>query len=154
MNNYNRNTLSRALPHVSHNIFLMRDPIVAITKIIFQNRSRNTFDDSSHLFRGMLRIIATTGFTGTHSHEAAIEFWLDCARWCRRRRRRDGVSLTRGPAIVCGLVLPIRPMAFYAKGPVCRYCHAARGRNLSITSLRHSVPDASLRKLGGWLERS
>lgn len=31
-------------------------------------------------------------------------------------------------------------MAFYAKGPVCRYCHVARGRNLSITSLRHSRP--------------
>lgn len=42
--------------------------------------------------------------------------------------RRDGVSshslLTSGTAIVCGLVLPVHPMAFYAKGPVCRYCHA------------------------------
>lgn len=42
-------------------------------------------------------IIATTGYTGTHLHEAAIQSWLDCARWCRSRRRRDGVSsLTRG----------------------------------------------------------
>lgn len=99
-------------------------------------------------------IIARTGYTETRSYEAAIQSWLDCARWCRSRRRRDGVSsLTRGTAIVCGLVLPVRPIAFYAKGPVCRYCHTARGRNLSITSLRHSTPDASLRKLGKRLAR-
>lgn len=110
----------------------------------------------SHLFRGMLRIIAATGFTGIHSHGAADRILTGLRQMMSQPTPtgRDGVSsLTRGTAIVCGLVLPVGPMAFYAKGPVCRYCHAARGCNLSITSLRHSIPDASLRKLGegsGW----
>lgn len=57
----------------------------------------------------------------------------------RDRRRRDGrrTSLTRATRH-CLRPSSARPaVAFCAKGPVCRYCHAARGRDLSITSLRH-----------------
>lgn len=48
-------------------------------------------------------------------------------------------SLTRGRAIVCGLVLPIRQRLSMPKTLLCVSVDTAtaRGRNLSITSLRH-----------------
>lgn len=66
----------------------------------------------------------------------------DCARRCCGT---DGcvASLTRGRAIVCGLVLPIRQRLSTPKAPLSlSLCVSVdtstpRGRNLSITSLRH-----------------
>lgn len=48
-------------------------------------------------------------------------------------------SLTRGRAIVCGLVLPILQRLSMPKTLLCVSVDTAtaRGRNLSITSLRH-----------------